>query len=291
MSHATLIPQIVGDWWTIATSPDIGDYGSAHQQPMDFGLWRARDGRWQLGACIRRTACGGEGRLLWRWESESLLREDWPSAGLLLESDVNSGETLGGLQAPYVIAADGQYQMFYGDWVSICRASSLDGKQFSRHLQADGKSALFNEGQSANTRDPMVFVHGGSYFAYYTGVVHGVGAIYCRTSRNLHDWSPATIVSRGGAGGCGASDAECAFVTQAPGCDSFYLFRWHSDGNTSVYCSDDLYDFGIDHDDKKIASLPVEVARIIESEDGMFISSLMEDYTGIRLARFEWQAG
>ncbi len=285
-----LMPKIVGDWWTIATNPDLGEFSKAGQQPMDFSIWQAADGSWQLGACVRGTACGGEGRLLWRWQSDSLRNEHWASAGLLLQADTEVGETLGGLQAPYVLREAGKYHMVYGDWVNICYATSTDGKDFLRVLQPDGRCALFSEGCSNNTRDPMLFAHKGVYYVYYTGVVDGVGAIYSRTSADMKNWGPSSIVSRGGIGGRGPSDAECAFVTQADDSGSLCLFRWHSDGNTAIYRSDDPLDFGIDNDDRKVASLPIEVARIIETAQGMYISSLMEDYTGIRLARFEWKA-
>lgn len=285
-----LTPKIVGEWWTIATNPDLGEFSTARQQPMDFSIWQAADGSWQLGACVRGTSCGGEGRLLWRWQSDSLDDEHWQSAGLLLLADTDVGETLGGLQAPYVVSHGGRYHMHYGDWVNICYATSSDGKHFSRVLQPNGQSALFNEGRLNKTRDPMLFVHEGIFYVYYTGVVDDVGAIYCRTSTDLTKWGPSCIVSRGGVGGSGPSDAECAFVTQAENSDLFYLFRWHSNGSTAAFCSDNMLDFGVDNDDKKIASLPVEVARIIQSEEGMYISSLKDDYTGIRLARFEWQA-
>jgi len=284
-----LVPQIVSDWWTIATNPDLGEFSSAGQQPMDFSIWQAADDSWQLGACVRGTACGGEGRLLWRWQSDSLDNEHWESAGLLLRADTDVGETLGGLQAPHVVRENGRYHMFYGDWVNICHAVSDNGKDFVRKLQVDGRSAVFSEGGSNNTRDPMLFARGGTYYIYYTGVVDNIGAIYCRTSTDLANWGPSRIVSRGGIGGRGPSDAECAFVTQTDDSGHFYLFRWHSDGNTAVFRSDDLLDFGVDNDDKKVASLPVEVARVIETGQGMYISSLLDDYTGMRLARFEWQ--
>lgn len=285
-----LIPQIVSDWWTIATIPDLDEYSKPGQQLMDFSIWQAADSTWQLGACVRGTACGGEGRLLWRWQSESIDKDSWLSQGQLMLADTAVGETLGGLQAPFVVAERGEYHMFYGDWVNICHAIGADGKHFDRVIQPNGDSGLFNEGRSNNTRDPMLFVHENVYYLYYTGVVGNVGGIYCRTSTDLVTWGSSKIVSRRGAGGSGPSDAECVFVTQADDSNGFYLFRWHSDGNTSVFRSDDLLDFGIDNDDKKIASLPVEVARIIRTKQGMYISSLKEDYTGIQLAKFEWQA-
>ena len=31
-----LIPQIGSEWWTIAVSPDLGEFTSEKQQPVDF---------------------------------------------------------------------------------------------------------------------------------------------------------------------------------------------------------------------------------------------------------------
>ncbi len=283
-----LIPRISSDWWKIAGSPELGEYSSATQQTMDFGIWQAADRSWQLGACIRGTSCGGHTRLLYGWQSSSLELPDWEPTGILLMAEGKYGETTGGLQAPYVIGHKGRFYMVYGDWVNICLASSDDGTTFSRQLRADGSSALFSEGAGSHSRDPMVFSHLGVFYIYYTGVVENQGAIYCRTSSDLLNWSGSRIVSLGGAGGCGPADAECAFVCKPDPADQFYLFRWHSDGNTSVYCSDDPMDFGVGHDDKRVTTLPIEVARIIDNEGQLYISSLEPDYSGIRLARVEW---
>jgi hypothetical protein len=287
-ANILIVPSIASDWWTIATNPDLGPYSTPNQQPMDFGIWQAADETWQLGACIRGTGCGGHGRLLYRWEASSLKNTDWQAKEIILEADVTAGETLGGLQAPFVIRDNERFVMVYGDWVNICMATSQDGKLFTRHLSSDGVAAIFSEGVDANTRDPMLFCHAGIYYAYYTGVVNNEGAIYCRTSKNLLDWSDSRIVSRGGSGGTGPSDAECAFVCYRLATDAYYLFRWHSDGLTSVYQSDDPLDFGVNSDSKRICTLPVEVARIISFGGNTYISSTLEDYSGIRLARMAW---
>lgn len=290
MTKPILIPQIDGDWWTIASNPDLGAYNSERQQPMDFGIWQAADSTWQLGACVRRTNCGGKGRLLYRWQSDSLTDRNWQAMGIMLEADTNYGETIGGLQAPYVIRNDGQYFMFYGDWVNICMALSWDGKTFSRQLNNNGLSGLFTEGVQQSTRDPMLMAFGNTYYLYYTGVRDGTGAIYCRTSEDLRHWGNSTIVSRGGSGGSGPSDAECAFVMFLPEVESFYLLRWHSDGQTSVFCSTNPLDFGIDDDRYKICTLQAEVARIIHCNQKYYISSVHTNYTGMKLANLSWVA-
>ena len=39
---------------------------------MDFAVWQAKDGTWQLWSCIRQTKCGGKTRLFYRWEGKAL---------------------------------------------------------------------------------------------------------------------------------------------------------------------------------------------------------------------------
>lgn len=41
VKNQVLIPTIDGDWWQIAGDPDLGDYTSPEQQPVDFGVWQA----------------------------------------------------------------------------------------------------------------------------------------------------------------------------------------------------------------------------------------------------------
>jgi len=56
-------PRIVGDWWQVAGDPDLGELTSPKQQPVDFGVWQATDGTWQLWSCIRNTKERGHARL------------------------------------------------------------------------------------------------------------------------------------------------------------------------------------------------------------------------------------
>lgn len=287
------IPEVIGDWWQIAGNPDLGKYQTERQQPLDFGIWQAADGTWQLWSCVRRTACGGRNRLFYRWEGDNLTSKDWRPMGIAMEADTNFGETEGGLQAPYVILQEDVYYMFYGDWVNICLAMSWDGKTFARHLNANCLSGLFSEKPGTSSRDPMVMAHNDQYYIYYTAVPEEKGAIYCRTSNDLLTWSESVIVSAGGSGGDGPASAECAFVYHLPQDSAFYLFRAHPEESsgeyvTSIYRSYDPLNFGVDSDRYLIGSLPFEVIRIIADGPDFFMSALNPGYDGIRLARMHW---
>src|SRR5260221_613350 len=161
-------PRIVGDWWQVAGDPDLGELTSPKQQPVDFGIWQAADGAWQLWSCVRSTNEPGKTRVFHRWESPMLTAPDWKPMGTAMQADVKLGETQGGLQAPFVFRDGGKFRMFYGDWVRICSASSSDGKTFSRDVNANGQPALFAEGPEDNARDPFVIKIGDQWHCYYT---------------------------------------------------------------------------------------------------------------------------
>lgn len=287
------IPEIIGDWWQVAGNPDLGAFQTDRQQPLDFSIWRAMDGTWQLWSCVRRTACGGHDRLFYRWEGERLTDQNWRPKGIAMMADPHFGETEGGLQAPYVIRIKDTFYMFYGDWVHICMAVGWDGKTFARHLNADHLSGLFTEKPGTSTRDPMVMAYRNRYYMYYTGVPEESGAIFCRTSPDPFSWGDSVVVSSGGSGGDGPASAECPFVAYLPHDYAFYLFRAHplqkGEGyRTSIYRSADPLDFGVDSDKNLVGSLPFEVVRIIQDGPDLFMSALNSDYTGIKLARMRW---
>ena len=156
-----LRPEIDGDWWTVAGDPDLGDWTRDKQQPVDFAVWQAADGSWQLWSCIRQTGCGGNTRLFYGWEGARLTEANWRPVGIAMTADPRYGEALGGLQAPHVIRVGERFEMLYGNWHGICAATSDDGKRFERVVGRDGSTQLFSEDtpeMRANTRDAMVLV-------------------------------------------------------------------------------------------------------------------------------------
>ena len=194
-----LIPQIDGDWWQIAGNPDLGELTGEKQQPVDFAIWQAEDGTWQLWSCIRQTKCGGKTRLFYRWEGKALTDANWTPRGIAMKADPDVGETNGGLQAPHVIRRNGTFLMFYGDWQHIALATSNDGKTFNRHLNRAGTVGLFDEGPGSNTRDPMVLPIGDVLYCYYTAFWVGrePSIAACRgpiSATGVHQsWSPSEV--------------------------------------------------------------------------------------------------
>lgn len=287
--------RIAGEWRQIAGNPNLGAYTTAEQQPVDFAVWQAADGRWQLWSCIRHTACGGQTRLLYRWESADLHASDWRPMGIAMEADPHFGETPGGLQAPHVIREEGVYYMFYGDWARICLASSRDGKHFTRLLNEKGDPGLFS-GPYGNTRDPMVLKVGVRFYCYYMGHVEDKvpqSAVFCRTSTDLRTWSEPSMVAAGGIAATQTDwyggDCECPFVVHQG--EEFILFRTQRYGQsnqTTLYRSPDPLDFGIDDDRYRIGTLPVAAPEIIEQNGEMVIAALMPSLDGIRTARLSW---
>lgn len=288
--ESALCPRIDGSWRTVAVSPDLGELTSPDQQPVDFGVWQAGDGTWQLWSCIRGTKCGGHTRLLHRWQSTHLTDGNWEPMGVAMQADAKLGETPGGLQAPFVTKYDDRYYMFYGDWENICSATSRTGKLFRRRVMPNGKTGMFSEGKDCNTRDPMVLRIGDTWYCYYTAYPNANGSVFCRTSKDLTTWSESKIVAYGGYAGTGKYSAECPFVV-AHGSGYYYLFRtqhYGKDAQTCVYRSRDPLDFGVNDDKHLVCTLPVAAPEILEQNGSYYIACLLPSLKGIQIAPMSW---
>ena len=285
-----LTPVIASEWWQVAGDPDLGSYTTEKQQPVDFAVWQAEDGTWQLWSCIRGTACGGHSRLFHRWEGEHLTDKHWTPKGIAMEADPSLGETPGGLQAPHVVKWRGRYIMAYGDWVHICFATSQDGKTFERVIQPKGKTGVFSEGLEANTRDPMLIRIGDLWYCYYTAFPHGKGYGYCRISADLKTWSHSCVVSYGGKVGPGPCNNECPHVVE-PEPGTYYYFRnqFYGENATNwIYRSKNPLQFGIDNDEGLVRSWHVAAPEILFHEGQYYVASLMDSLKGIQIARLNW---
>jgi hypothetical protein len=294
ITHAADVPKkprIASEWWQIAGDPDLGQLTDPKQQPVDFGVWQAADGTWQLWSCIRHTKERGNTRLFYHWQGARLTDRNWKPMGIALRADPKTGEQAGGLQAPFVFRAGTNYTMFYGGWNDICSATSVDGKTFARSTNGQGKVTLFGSFMG-NTRDPMVIRIGELWHCYYTAHPNNHGAVYCRTSPDLQTWSESRIVAEGGKSGNGPFSSECPFVVERePG--RFYLFRnqvYGLNAKCSVYFSPDPLDFGVDHDAGHfVCTLPVAAPEIIRHDGAYFIAALLPSLKGIQVAKLKWE--
>lgn len=285
------MPYIDGPWWPVAGNPDLGEFTTDRQQPVDFAVWQAADGTWQIWSCIRKTACGGNTRLLYGWEGDSITDSNWRPTGIRMTAEPKYGETPGGLQAPHVVQHDGKYCMLYGDWEHTCLATSDDGKNFERYIKPDGTTGFFTEGRGANTRDIVALKHDGKWFGYYTAHPNLQGAVFCRTSNDLKNWSESVTVAFGGRAGVNPFAAECPHVFEKDG--RYYLFRTQKYGQnarTSVYCSDDPLNFGINQDRLYyVGELPIAAPEVVINHEGQdYVAALNPGLDGIRIAKLAW---
>ncbi len=282
------IPAIDGDWWRVASTPDIGEYNSDKQQPVDFSLWQAKDGTWQLWSCIRFTKLGGHTRLFYGWEGGRLTDKDWTPKGIAMKGKPELGEPLGGLQAPHVIYHKEMYWMMYGDWDNMRMAASKDGKAFERLTSA---GVLFSEGPRVNTRDPMLLFTRGKWNCYYTAFPAQHGYVYCRTSDDLLKWSDSVVVSYGGKAGNNPYSCECPHVVEiSPG--NYFLFRTQLYGpgaQTTVYQSANPFHFGIDNDAGYVRQMNLCAPEIVTLDGKYYIAALNPDLDGVRVARLKWK--
>ena len=139
-----------------------------------------------------------------------------------------------------------------------------------------------------------------TYYCYYVGHLNNddpakiKAAIFCRTSKDLHKWGEATMVSAGGCvaelDGWGGGDAECPFVVPLE--DKYVLFRnqLYLPANLNTqYCSTDPMNFGVDDDHYIVGQLRVAAPEIIKAGAQYYIAALMPGLDGIRIAKLTFR--
>lgn len=282
-------PVVDGSWWQVAANPDLGQWTSEQQEPVDFGIWQAADGTWQLWSCIRHTTHPGRTRIFHSWQGSELTDREWTPTGIRFTGDGTIGETVGGMQAPFVIRVDDTYRMYYGDYRHICLATSADGKSFEKEL-VNGMAGLFGEGPQGHARDPMLLKIGPRWYCYYSAHPGGRHGVWLRTSTDLTDFNEPRRVMTGGQAGDEWWNFECPHVVRVGGW--FYLFHTQSyepgKQQTSVYRSADPTWFGIDDDTNLVCHLPIAAPELIEHEGQWYLAALNENLDGIRIARLKW---
>ncbi len=269
---------------TICTMPDLKEFNGAvpkNQHIVDHGIIQAKNGKWQLWACLRGVKVG---RLLYGWEGDSLESGNWRHAGIKMRANANFNEKVSStgveaIGAPFFIKNDGRYSCFYHS-NGIRVAGSDDGVHYERLTP----NATFIPGG----RDVMIMKHNELFYSYATAsTLAGESFVESAVSSDLVNWSESTIVSKGGKGGSGVVDAESPFVVFVDG--YFYLFRTSSISfKTVVYRSEDPLDFGIDDDSKLIAELDLKILELFEHENQWYTTHISEDFQSVLLSKVEW---
>lgn len=163
-------PFLDGAWWRIASPPTLEMFGTGKEQTVDFTIFPAADGTWQLISCVRNTSHPGGKRLLFRWEGRSLTDADWTPKGIFLTSDPALGHQEGVLQAPHLVMEDGVFWLFYNS--SGARAmTSRDGKTFEPAESAAGLHKFFDMPRDVMLLDNRAL--DGKWYAFYTDLVPG----------------------------------------------------------------------------------------------------------------------
>lgn len=170
LQEAPEAPHLDGAWWRIAAPPALETFATGREQTVDFTIFPAKDGTWQLISCVRNTAHPGEGRLLYRWESKGLAEKDWQPKGIFLTSDPKHGHKEGRMQAPHAVKDGDTYWLFFNS-AGAHALTSADGKVFEPARASDGGFRLFEM-----PRDVMLFdnrARDGKWYAFFTDIRPG----------------------------------------------------------------------------------------------------------------------
>ena len=166
-SARALTPRLAGPWIKIAGRPPLERWASPKAEPVDFTVFQADDGRWQLIACVRHTTHPGSSRLLYRWSSQELTAPDWKPEGIFLSSRTDWGHREGHLQAPFHIKEAGTHYLIYNS-AGAHLLTSPDGLEWKPWET----SPIFPMGRDVCVLDDRE--RSGKWIAYYTSPEPGI---------------------------------------------------------------------------------------------------------------------
>ncbi|MFW6257479.1 MAG: hypothetical protein ACOC11_01730 [Prolixibacteraceae bacterium] len=188
-----LTPALNGEWIKLCDRPQLEKWHSPKVEPVDFTVFQADDKTWQLIACVRNTTQPGSGRLLYRWSSPELERENWKPEGIFLSSKQELNHAEGRLQAPFHVKENGKHYLFYNSRGGHLMTSD-DGIDFKPY----GNKAVFPMGRDVCILDDRE--NSGKWIAYYTSPEKGINpatrdhTIRARTAEKLTGpWSEEEV--------------------------------------------------------------------------------------------------
>lgn len=294
-----------------------------HNACVDHHIFLDTGGTWHLWGCVRSTAVG---RIFYHWTADDFTASPWKSTGEILRIDRDYGESYGSspgegsdesteecIQSPFFLWHGGLLHMFYGgggarephqdddgtgtwsDWhqrgAQMCLMTSKDGHLWHRYRNSQGQSRLFVG--PGPTRDPCVIRVGDLWHIYYAGCRDGdpeLPVFWCRTSRDLIEWSAPINVHEDPSYGPGRWDTECPHVVFRDG--YYYLFRTEDyyTARTHVFRSEDPLDFGVgDASDFYVGPFPAAAPELYTMPDGReYVSSNHNPPLGTEMCRMRW---
>jgi arabinan endo-1,5-alpha-L-arabinosidase len=254
----------------------------------DHSLMRGRDSLWHLiGITHADPGQPADERELTHATSPSLTEGPWTRHPPALVVDEAAGERV--LWAPYLLAVDGVYHMFYSaggkpEAFQMKHATSPDLWTWTRD-----PAPLFMDGLGA--RDPFVLRIGAQWIMYYTATSEpdrsSQFVVAYRTSDDLVHWSERAIAYRDPQGGDVGGNTESPFVVARE--EGYYLFlSVRGDYDTSeVFFSHDPLHF---EPESVLASFPAHAPEIVTDCDGsMWMTSCGWERGGVSIARLSWQ--
>ena len=186
-------PSLSGPWIKLVGRPPLEKWASDEAEPVDFTVFQADNGRWQLISCIRHTKHPGGTRLLYRWSSPELTHEDWRPEGIFLSSKSDWDHVEGKLQAPFHTRDTGKHFLFYNSSGAHLMTSS-NGTDF----EPVGDRAVFPMGRDVCILDDRDRTN--QWIAFYTSFEKGINSgtrdhtIRARTAMTLTGpWSEDAI--------------------------------------------------------------------------------------------------
>jgi hypothetical protein len=253
----------------------------------DHSIVRGPDGRWHLFGITHQEPADPDHEVEFAHATAtSLTASNWEKHAPVLHADPAYGETV--LWAPYVLAYDGTYYMFYcgggadHKQFQIALATSTDLEHWQRQPER-----LFYDGWDA--RDPFVMKVGEQWVLYYAATSEPEGGqhiVAYRTSTDLRHWGPRQIAYVDRAAGTYGGNTESPFVV-ARGAD-YYLFIGPRDrySATTVLHSRDPFHFG----DSQVTELPVHAPEVIVDENQQsHLTHAGWGQGGVWLSSLTWQ--
>ncbi len=275
----------------------IYDPGAGEPEPWyinDHCLVPAPDG-WHLFGITHAEPAAPEDEDVFAHATAPELHGPWREQPPALVVDTSYGETH--LWAPFVVAHDGVFHMFYAGGgpdrtrAAINLATSTDLVEWTRHPGGP----LFHDGYDA--RDPMVRRVGGSWVMYYTATDDPAGGrhvVAYRSSDDLLHWSRRRLAFTGTRSGTFGGDTESPFVVTRG--DHHYLFTGPCGGGddgadeyvcTTAYRSTDPLHFT---PDDRVSRLPAHAPEIVHGRDGSWwITHAGWGQGGVHLAPLHWR--